>query len=559
MSAASYDAVTGVPLVCRILPGEPRKSNLGAYDPSIKAIDAAFTRQPNDSHGRLHEGDEAVILLDDHRVVSINFATGKAKAEWTPQEGDPAPVSLRATVDQLLLGTPAGVMQWDRKKRTVLANPLGGIAQRPRTLRLLGSSALVATDRGTALLPLTATANDSRGMDTPRGGAATAAAIGSDRTVVVAEPGGWLKVIDWSTALYQRPGAGPSPFVTFDEQGGLLLGDTFDIQGEYGVDRTGVNSGPAQPDMAKHWSTQPSRWDLTSVAIAPGLMAAGGRPREAGRVPAGTPAIYLWYETTGLHGIAPFPDIKGLTTKGLVTKVGIADQGDAIVALHDAGWTAGWSKSTGKNRVNLVHGPGIKAMAVTSSAVFLLQGSGADVRLIRLDAATGRAVESDSAPDAYDLAVSRDGRRLVVLRAGNTVEVRGPELKTVSQTWRLPPHARAGSVAMTASGSKAAFLQGDRALIYSLDDGRTLTPPLAGPEFQTLGQAAWSPDERTLAATVKPPQPGRSSGTVQLWRFDDQDLTNTVCRWTGGGLTTVEWKRFAPGRPYVDLCEGVPQ
>jgi hypothetical protein len=95
-------------------------------------------------------------------------------------------------------------------------------------------------------------------------------------------------------------------------------------------------------------------------------------------------------------------------------------------------------------------------------------------------------------------------------------------------------------------------------LIYQLSSRTLAMPPLEAGGGAVTG-VTWKPDGSVLAGAIRPSSPTSfQNGRIDLWLLKDTDWTSQICRWTGGGLSPDEWKRYVePDIPYINLCEGV--
>jgi WD40 repeat protein len=48
------------------------------------------------------------------------------------------------------------------------------------------------------------------------------------------------------------------------------------------------------------------------------------------------------------------------------------------------------------------------------------------------------------------------------------------------------------------------------------------------------------------------------STDARLWRVNGEDLSAVACRTAGRNLTTEEWQRYLPGKPYHQTCPLLP-
>jgi hypothetical protein len=47
-------------------------------------------------------------------------------------------------------------------------------------------------------------------------------------------------------------------------------------------------------------------------------------------------------------------------------------------------------------------------------------------------------------------------------------------------------------------------------------------------------------------------------GSIVLWNFEPQTMTDTVCRVVGRNLSATEWARYLPGIEYGSTCPQYP-
>ncbi|MCX4985932.1 WD40 repeat domain-containing protein [Streptomyces sp. NBC_00572] len=554
---AQFDVLTREESDCRrVGPG-------GAPQARWRILDAAVARAPWAS-GQLPGEERAVLLLDDNQVVSVGLDTHKVTSEIKDEDIPGQAFAVGANDALVVLATPRGVFAWDRQRGRPLDYPVGGLADPPKAMIEHNGSVVIAGDGGTALVPL-GTGGDaatSRGMERPRGGAASAAAVGDLFTVVAAGRDGWIGVLD------RRPGplgllpGGASSAASFATDGSLLLTS---VSGRlsYGLRQVrpqplAYKQNPALSEYPTLVTFDSAGQFINDAASSPTYVASAGQFKGAAK-------IVVWRKDgTLLRDLEPPGADQGTTSSAhrVAVGVGFVPGEDLLVARHVDGplylWSTRTWKPLGAISLGASEGLGFTLHESRPLALALERAGADDARLVLVDLHT-RATKAVAAPRVLRFAWSRDGSRVALLGLDNTVRFLDADLRETGRPLHLTGAVTTpSSIALSPDAGRVAVGYADRVTVRD-----TATGDLALPELRVSGtdeiiHLRWSPNGEVLAGITRSPrgrEGDRPSGPVELWRVGAIDWGEVLCHWTGSGLTREEWlDHVGPTEPYVDLC-----
>ncbi|MEU6682195.1 WD40 repeat domain-containing protein [Streptomyces sp. NPDC046832] len=504
-------------------------------------------------------GDQAVLLLTTNDVVAVDLRTEKV-SHVLPADRVPGTASLvRASQDMVTLAVDKGVMAWDRTRRSLITDRLGGVSRRPSGLELDGDDVVVAGADGTAVIDARPVlGSPAEQLATPSGGRSVAAVRADDGTVVAV---GENRVTVLADAPVQRalPPANPSTGMAFGPGNTLLLTDftTNSSQGAYTID---LDSAPEISGAAGS-SYQPvvdypaSAAYINSLAMSDKYVAAVGQSRGLG-------AVTLWRrDGTYLQELlmSPEQDRGRKPEERIVTHAAFVPQARLLVARHVSGDVGIWSTGNWQ-RLGTIHlAPGTTAMAVHGRTGVFAEGEGKKTRLVQVDLVTRKRLRSVAAPQVVRLSVSKDGARIAALSwADRTIRLLdGRKLTPVRSPLRLPAGELARDTAISPDGRLVATAMGNEVLVHNLRTGQQTMPPLRDPSGDDVVEVQWSLNGAYLAGATLPPQrEHKQPGAVNLWRMTEGSPEQRMCDWAGGGLSRDEWKKNVDESvPYIDLCK----
>jgi WD40 repeat protein len=506
-------------------------------------------------------GDEVVLLLTNNNVVSARTASRDARIEVARDKitGDAALVA--ASTDTVSVATPHGVAVWKRADQTLLANPLGGLGTQPRVMTQEHGHLLVSGKTGTAVLPIE---KDrwvlASSLATLSGGAATVAAI-NGRAVVSGGPGGRISVIADSSGELALSQQATSTATAFLPDGRLLI--TQVAIGALGAPMSTNSSGlvlmdpyaPAPSNDPFRWTDgkSPSVFYANAVAATSGMVAASGQANGDGMV-----LVWTWNDRTSPRRLAlPQPDNDKLKPgQRIIGEVAFTPDGKLLVARHVTGQVGVWSTDDQHLLGTVALKPENPRMTVLVGHAFFVDGRGADAGLVDVDLTTRAITRRVAVPGIRFLTASKDGSRVVTMTEDGSVQLYGPDLRPIGDTWRpatsgdFPTDAK-----LDADGRRLAIAQGSEVLVYDVDT-RTVAMPALKAEDKRVVNLSWSPDGQLLAGTTMPPVRGtKQVDPIRIWKTGGMDWTSQVCRWAGSGLTAGEWAQYIGGGiSYIDLC-----
>ncbi|WP_405745427.1 hypothetical protein [Streptomyces canus] len=556
---AQYDTTTRQQTDCR------RLSSMGV--PGLPGgvrvvVDASVALSPNARPDREPAEERVVLLLANNRVLSVGLDSHKVTVEIEEENVQGTPTQIGANDDLIVLATAGGVQAWDRARRRQLTFAVGNLPTAPRAMVEHSGSVAIAGDTGTALVPVGAgdDAAASRGLDEPRGGPATAVAVGADFTVVSAGRGGRVNVLD------DRPGPlgrsiAPATNAAFGTDSRLLLSSFSELDHAstelYTVrPETGENLALSADTDWPHETTYRSRaFFVNDVAMSAEYVASAGQFSGRG-------TIAVWRRNgTWLRDLRP----SGVNETGrpsaerIVTDVAFVPEAHLLIARHVTGPVTVWSTRTWKELDTVPLAEGIDLRVHGTRAVTLERPGEDDARLVAIDLttpqdATTRAVKT---PGAYGLDWSQDGSRLALLANGNTIRYLDAKLRDTGPPLRVPDAAtEARTVALSPDGSRTAVAFADQVLVHDTATGLLSMPALHRSGAGDIIHLYWSPDDRMLVAVTRSFRTDNAAEPLNLWKVSGIDWQRSICRWTGGkGLTREEWAKHVGDRhAYIDLC-----
>lgn len=506
-------------------------------------------------------GDEVVMVLSNNDVISSRSG-GKARVE-VPRDSFVGDASLvAASPETVSVALPQGVAVWSRSHRTLLANPAGGLGGEPHVLVESHGHLLIGGDAGTALIPLPG--DNWRMADslaTPSGGTATVAAI-SERGMVAGGPGGRISVIAASTGELALEQEITTTATAFLPDGRLLASDVPKGLSDRSTGTLSSGIRVFDPRIGKYPDDPLTRWTYgeeglmffaNMVVVGPGLVASAGQVRGRG-------AILVWQgddHTSPTELLLPPPDEKELPSQEkIIAAIGLTPDGGLLVARHVSGEIGFWTVPGLESAGTLKLPPGNTRMSVRAGRVTLVTGSKDKIELVDVDTATRRIIRRVPAPGAWLMSGTPDGTRTVSMGDDGTIQIRGPELEPLGDSWRPSTSGEpVTAIALDAVGRRLAIAQGDQVLVYDVDTRTLAMPPLQayGSRVVTM---SWSPDGELLTGTTMPPQRGNKQVTpLRVWKTGELDWSSQVCRWAGGGFSRAEWSRYVgSAADYIDLC-----
>lgn len=294
---------------------------------------------------------------------------------------------------------------------------------------------------------------------------------------------------------------------------------------------------------------------MNDVAASSDLVAAAALTPRGG-------AVLVWDVTGRVFTrellLPPPDDATRPASRRIMAQVALVPEAGLLVARHVSGQVGIWSTTSWALQGTLDFPEGTAAMAVKGTrGVFVV--SGGDKReLVLVDLVTRDELARTPAPDVFSLTWSAEGTRILALAYGNTVSSFTAELTPTNEGWALPAGDQALGITASPVRPQVAIAHGPRVRIYDLPTKTEALPALEEPTGLQVTRVAWSPDGSTLAALTKPPvRELIRPGPVQLWKLDDLDWVEQICRRAGAGLSNDEWDRYIGGAAnYVDRCEG---
>ncbi len=557
---AQYDTTTRQQTDCRRLalmgvPGLPGGLRV--------VVDASVAASPNQRPDREPAEERVVLLLTNNRVISVGLDSHKAAVEIEEEDVQGTPSQIGANDELIVLATPGGVQAWDRARRRQLTFAVGNLPMAPRAMVEHSGSVAIAGDAGTALVPVGAgdAAAASRGLDEPRGGPATAVAVGDEFTVVAAGRGGRVNVLDDRPGPLGRSTAPATSAAAFGTDGRLLLSSFSDLvhaaDGLYTVRPEAEESQSLSTETDwPHETTYRSRtFFVNDVAMSAQYVAGAGQFNGRG-------TIAVWRRNgTWLRDLRPsgVDETDRPSAERIVTDVAFLPAAQLLIARHVTGPVTVWSTRTWKELDTVPLATGIGLRVNGTRAVALERPGEDDARLVAIDLTTPRdaATRAVKTPDVYRLDWSQDGSRLALLATGNTVRYLDAKLRDTGSPLHVPDAAsEATTVALSPDGSRTAVGFDDQVLVHDSATGLLSMPALHRSGGGDIIHLYWSPDDRMLVAVTRSFRTDNAAGPLNLWKVGGIDWQRSICRWTGGkGLTREEWAQHVGDRhPYIDLC-----
>ncbi|MER5832828.1 WD40 repeat domain-containing protein [Streptomyces sp. NPDC002130] len=507
--------------------------------------------------------DQAVLLLTTNDVVAVNLRTEKV-SHVVPAGRVPGTASLvRASQDMVTLAVDKGVLAWDRTRRNLITDRLGGVSRRPAGMELDGDDVVVAGPEGTAVIDVRpALGSRAEQLATPSGGRSVAAVRADDGTVVAV---GEDRVTVLADAPVQRalPPASPSTGMAFGPGNTLLLTDftTNSSQGAYTIDLDSASeiSGAAGSSYEPVVDYPASAAYINSLALSDKYVAAVGQSRGLG-------AVTLWKrDGTYLQEIlmSPEQDRGRKLEERIVTQVAFVPEARLLVARHVSGDVGIWSAGSWQRLGTIDLAPGTTAMAIHGTTGVFTEGEGKKTRLVQVDLVTRKRLRTVAAPEAVRLSVSGDGARIVTLSwADRTIRLLdGRKLTPLRSPLRLPAGELARDTAISPDGRLVATAMGSQVLVHNLRTGQQTMPPLRDTNGTDVVEVQWSANGAYLAGATLPPQrEHKEPGAVNVWRMTEGSPEQRMCDWAGGGLSREEWeKNVDESVPFIDLCQEVSE
>ena len=204
-------------------------------------------------------------------------------------------------------------------------------------------------------------------------------------------------------------------------------------------------------------------------------------------------------------------------------------------------------------------GPGT-VYAVAFSPDGRVIAAGGNARIILLwNASTQRPLFASTTPvipqsDAvFSLAFSPDGHTLAAGGADDTIHLYALDAHGYTATQTLTGDSNAvRSLAFSPDGTTLASGSTDTTVrLWDVQDGIELGSPFSA-DTGSIEGVSFRADGRVLASASV-------DGTVRLWPGVTQPPSHAVlgaevCNFLGAGLSTAEWKDYAPGVPYRAIC-----
>ncbi|HEX8867488.1 MAG TPA: WD40 repeat domain-containing protein, partial [Lentzea sp.] len=512
--------------------------------------------------------DEVVLVLSNNNVVSVRTGSRDARIE-VPADKLTADASLvSGSGTTISLATDLGVVVWNRTDQTLLLNPAGGLAKRPRTISESNGSLLVSGSAGTVVVPLSSSGwKVPESLKTPSGGAATVAAI-DDHSIMAGGPGGRVWAIADSTGELTIGRRTPVSSVRFLPDGQLL---TAEVPSDGGKSIGTNSNGLAIIDpkaQLKYDGTDPQipRWEnggsqnrfyVNDVAVSDYYVAAAGQVNRRA-------AVLVWSRfgdrKVPRELLFPQPDDeKSKPQEKIVGAVEFTSDGKTLLARHVRGQIGMWSTETWKSTGTIDLKSDNARFTVHSGHAFAFQADDKKSELVKIDLTTREVTRRVAVPNAVQLTANQDGDKVVTMTWDNSIQTWDGELRAVGTSWRPVSNGDPSwEIKISPNGKLLAIGQGDNVQIY--DTGlRTQTVPAIDTRANIVVGLNWSFDSELLAMSTMTPTRGlKQVGPLQIWRVGGQDWTSQVCRLTDGGLSPDEWSAYGAGKlPFIDICAEV--
>jgi WD40 repeat protein/DNA-binding SARP family transcriptional activator len=263
--------------------------------------------------------------------------------------------------------------------------------------------------------------------------------------------------------------------------------------------------------------------------------------------------VRLWDVTSGRTQTSYLPGIEGTQ----VWTLAFSPDGDTLVGggvVREGGFGGRayvWDLSDGgrleghvdtPQPINqIAHSPDGSLLAAVTG-----QSEGGD--LVMWDAGSLASVLSVPIDNVgvYSSDISNDGRTVV------TGGQAGPRLWDIATGDPLGPtltglNGFAASVDIGPDGSTVVGADGSGdVLLWDVRTGTTIGDPFPGPGTEWVA-AFFTPDGRRAFVVSE-------TGSGWVWDVDPSDWESRACRIAGRSLTTLEWEKFLPDRPYHATC-----
>jgi len=480
----------------------------------------------------------SMLTLDAGELRWWDLETGQRTRSLSIEPGR-GPLAISPDGLRAAVGTDNGIQLIDLSNGAS-RTAAGGVAASPVWVRFSPDGATVASGNGDGTVTLW-DAGSARVGETLRGHGAIAhkGVFSADGTTLYTVAG------DWSAIAW-------------------------DLSGTRGIRRTFTLPGNA--DSAAPASTypfHPDRFSPDGTLIAVGLNGQGIALWDATDL---TPAGATLMETGG--------EVKALT---------FSPDGHTLAAAAASGTVTLWDVTSRSLRHKPIHTTPtmlgfLPGLAFTPDGSILLTSSGSGVQTWDVATGTGLGRLTATADVTSDLSLSADGTLAAFARGSRGgVEVWDVARRTpVTEVPGEPGTGEQSAVALSPDGRTLAvggyslvvrlWDIGTGQLLHELDQGGPITLSLEfSPDGRILatGGTLWDVATGTrigpnLAAGTVPmtdPSPdGRRlllttpEGLVAVWDIDPESWAQRACALANRTLTTDEWDRFVPGRPYEPAC-----
>jgi WD40 repeat protein len=533
--------------------------------------------------------DMKVLVATNGRQVLAVDLSRKQATEITSGSGMPGDITALAEEQQgddyIAMGTSAGVVLWDRTGYDQVAFPLGGISEPVNAVAWSnGKELVIATNNGVAIAEnrygagasQTALGENAPADSQPRGGETSDLTVNGS-TIAGAQEDGNIMIFNPRLSHFALPSTAGSDSLAFDDQGNLLLTQTYSdsthITGLYlihpsagkGSPTAGTLENEQQYPQLKTFSAPATWWPSSNTFYVNDAVLTGDLVVASGQDPFNTGAVMVWNAKDG-------QPIRYLRVPGgnpsIVTEVALVPSRQLMVAYSTSGELVAWSTRTWNLVGNVYVGPTGGFSVNPSEADVLVTGFASnkdvgtasqntrgDFLIVSLKTltVTRRVPHGDVAHALY----SPDGHWIATV--GDDREV----------SFYAPNTLRRVGVPLSLEGGfpvDVAWRQGSRELAVSTFEGTTFVidvrrrdfaiPPLVDPNGYQPVQVAWDPIGDLLAVGSRVQGEGDIyNGKTDFWRVNTTNWDSEMCAIAGGGLSRGEWEHYVgDGAPYRQLC-----
>jgi len=509
-----------------------------------------------------------LLLATDVKGVYVYHPSTREAVVTAPAGVVPAIVTdLITTDDRILIGTEAGIVDWNFQEERVEAYPFAGIAGRIDSLAVSTYESALAVSSGSALtiIPLRGAASQANAVVAqPRSGLTTAlSAVEREGAFIVGHSDGRLVLADGTAALNQESAEG-SNVVEFNPAGDLIQtvssGTANEITGLRSIDVTSPTTEGGYRVLrefsGREWYQTP--FYINDVDSTENLIAAGGLDQT------GAGMILVWDAHTAqpIKQLIVPGDTSNAEIESMVTRVRFADEGRMLVAFNvQSGDLTFWDTVTWLKVATKHVGEGVGGMEITPDGLTLVVNSwtgwdaNRDLVLRFYDVQSGVERSTVDLDDSLKLSINPIDGRLAMLSADRTLEIRSPDGKTVERTQPLP--AEVQDLAWSPDGQRlAAVMISGWVSVLDANSLVATVPPLRTVNGEETVYISWSPDSSLLGAlTLQRVGTRIYNGETLLYRPDAETWTRQMCDVAGSDFTATEWSELiSPDIRQIALC-----